>query len=152
MYPSTTSTRPVLREAAAARDALGALARMLRDPSVPALDRLAAAGRADITAMLGAFPLRDPLSRSAWYPVLVLPSSSELDAARLVLAVFIGLVGFAVARGGGASVMRSVLYGVGIGLGVLLPTLAVVVYLATAVYLGIPGGTVRRHLRRRHAT
>ena len=37
-----------------------------------------------------------------------------LDAARLVLAVFIGLVGYAVARGGGANVVRSVLYGVAI--------------------------------------
>ena len=45
-----------------------------------------------------------------------------------------------------------VLYGVGICLGLVLPSLAVVVYLATAVYLGIPGGTLRRHLRRRHAT
>ncbi len=47
-------------------------------------------------------------------PVILLPSSSELDAARLVLAVFIGLVGYAVARGGGANVVRSVLYGVAI--------------------------------------
>ncbi len=59
------------REAAAARDALGALAGMLRDPAIPALDRLAAADRGEVTTILGAFPLRDPLARSAWYPVLV---------------------------------------------------------------------------------
>jgi hypothetical protein len=47
-------------------------------------------------------------------PVILLPSSSELDVVRLVLAVFIGLVGYAVARRGGANVMRSVVYGVGI--------------------------------------
>jgi starch synthase (maltosyl-transferring) len=59
------------RAAAAARGALEALAATLRDPGVPALDRLAAADDADVTAILGAFPLRDPLTRSAWYPVLV---------------------------------------------------------------------------------
>ena len=41
------------------------------------------------------------------------------------------------------------LYGVGIAVALLLPTLAVVVYLATALYLGIPGRTVHRLLRRR---
>jgi starch synthase (maltosyl-transferring) len=59
------------RAAAAARDVLEALAAALRDPAIPALDRLAAADHADISAILGAFPLRDPLTRSAWYPVLV---------------------------------------------------------------------------------
>jgi uncharacterized membrane protein len=45
------------------------------------------------------------------------------------------------------------LYGVGIGVGLLLPTVAVGVYLAIALYLGIPGRTVHRLLRvgrRRH--
>jgi starch synthase (maltosyl-transferring) len=69
--PPRTAGIAEKREAAAARDALGALARMLRDPSVPALDRLAAADREDVTAMLGAFPMRDLLTRSAWFPVLV---------------------------------------------------------------------------------
>jgi TMEM175 potassium channel family protein len=41
------------------------------------------------------------------------------------------------------------LYGIGIGVSLLLPTTAVVVYLATSLYLGIPGRTVHRLLRRR---
>ena len=41
------------------------------------------------------------------------------------------------------------LYGVGIGMSLVLPTVAVVLYLLTAVYLGIPARTLRRHLRRR---
>jgi uncharacterized membrane protein len=41
------------------------------------------------------------------------------------------------------------LYGVGIGVAVLFPTAAVGLYLATALYLGIPGRTVHRLLRRR---
>src|SRR5258708_37962698 len=45
------------REAAAARAALEALAGMLQDTDISALDRLADAGRADITELLGAFPL-----------------------------------------------------------------------------------------------
>jgi uncharacterized membrane protein len=40
------------------------------------------------------------------------------------------------------------LYGVGIGISFLLPTLGVALYLATALYLGIPGRTIRRLLRR----
>ena len=41
------------------------------------------------------------------------------------------------------------LYGVGIGLGFLLPTVAVFFYLVTALYLGIPARTVHRLLRGR---
>jgi starch synthase (maltosyl-transferring) len=59
------------REAAAARAALEALAGMLQDTDIPALDRLAAAGRADITAVLGAYPLRHLVTRSASHPVIV---------------------------------------------------------------------------------
>jgi starch synthase (maltosyl-transferring) len=59
------------RVATAAQAALEALAATLRDPGIPALDRLAAATRQDSTAILGAFPLRDLLTRSARYPVLV---------------------------------------------------------------------------------
>ena len=42
------------------------------------------------------------------------------------------------------------LYGVGIVVGVLLPTVGVVLYLFTALYLGIPGRTLHRLVRRRH--
>jgi uncharacterized membrane protein len=41
------------------------------------------------------------------------------------------------------------LYGGGIAVGLLLPTLGVALYLLTAIYLGIPGRTLRRLLRRR---
>ncbi len=43
-------------------------------------------------------------------PVLVSPQNAELEAAELTLAAFIGLVGYAVARSGGASRARSVVY------------------------------------------
>jgi starch synthase (maltosyl-transferring) len=59
------------REAAAARAALEDLAAMLQDTDIPALDRLAAAGRADITEALAVFPLRQMLTRSASHPVIV---------------------------------------------------------------------------------
>jgi starch synthase (maltosyl-transferring) len=57
--------------ATSARAALKALAGLLRDPGIPALDRLAAAGHEDIIAILGAFPLRVLLTRSASYRVIV---------------------------------------------------------------------------------
>ncbi|MGH3650480.1 MAG: hypothetical protein ACRDU9_07185 [Acidimicrobiia bacterium] len=50
----------------------------------------------------------------ATIPALILPDSVELDVIRLALAGFIGVVGYAVARGGGATVGRSVVYGVSI--------------------------------------
>jgi starch synthase (maltosyl-transferring) len=59
------------QQAAAARAALEALAAMLRDPAVPALDRLAAATDEEIRAILAAFPLRRLLSRSGGYRVIV---------------------------------------------------------------------------------
>jgi starch synthase (maltosyl-transferring) len=59
------------REAAAARAALEELAGMLQDTDVPALDRLAAAGREDISAILRTFPLRQHLTRSVSHPVIV---------------------------------------------------------------------------------
>ena len=40
------------------------------------------------------------------------------------------------------------LYGIGIGVSFLLPTVAVALYLAMALYLGIPGRTLHRLLRR----
>ncbi len=45
-------------------------------------------------------------------PVVVSPKSAELEAAELTLAAFIGLVGYAVARSGNASRLRSVVYAV----------------------------------------
>ena len=48
------------RAAAAARAALEALAETLRDPRIPALDRLAAAGRDEITAILRRLPAARP--------------------------------------------------------------------------------------------
>jgi len=59
------------QDAAAARAALKALAALLRDPAIPALDRLAAAYGDDIAAILVAFPLRDMLTRSGRHPVIV---------------------------------------------------------------------------------
>ncbi|MGZ6617391.1 MAG: hypothetical protein ACXVFQ_23580 [Solirubrobacteraceae bacterium] len=43
-------------------------------------------------------------------PVLLTPKSAELESAELTLAAFIGLVGYAVARSGGASRVRSIVY------------------------------------------
>jgi starch synthase (maltosyl-transferring) len=58
-------------EASAAKSALEALAATLRDSARPALDRLAETGREGITAILAAFPLRQPLSRSSSGKVIV---------------------------------------------------------------------------------
>jgi hypothetical protein len=46
----------------------------------------------------------------ATVPVILLPTSSELDVVRVVLAGFIAAVGFAVARGGGAATGRAATY------------------------------------------
>jgi starch synthase (maltosyl-transferring) len=64
---------PALERQAAleARAELTAVAARLRDPGAPAMDRLAAALRPEITAVLAARPLRDLLTRSPWYPVTV---------------------------------------------------------------------------------
>jgi hypothetical protein len=45
-------------------------------------------------------------------PVVLLDTQSELDAARLVLAGFIGIVGYSVARSNGASRPKAIAYGV----------------------------------------
>jgi hypothetical protein len=50
----------------------------------------------------------------ATVPVVLLPPSAELDVARLVLAGFIGCVGYAVARESGASGWRATLYALSI--------------------------------------
>ena len=60
------ATRP-----AAARTALNALARRLRDRSMPPWDRLAAAQAPSIATVLAEYPLRDMVTRSGWHPVLV---------------------------------------------------------------------------------
>jgi starch synthase (maltosyl-transferring) len=59
------------REAAAARGVIEELAALMQDTGVPALDRLATAGREDISAILRTFPLRQHLTRSASHPVIV---------------------------------------------------------------------------------
>jgi hypothetical protein len=46
----------------------------------------------------------------ATVPIVLMPPTSELDAARLLLAVFIGLVGYRVARSNDASRARSFVY------------------------------------------
>jgi starch synthase (maltosyl-transferring) len=60
------ATRP-----AAARTALNALARRLRDRSMPPWDRLAAAQAGPIATVVAEYPLRDLVTRSGWHPVLV---------------------------------------------------------------------------------
>jgi starch synthase (maltosyl-transferring) len=59
------------QEAAAAQAALKQVAATLRDPAHSALDRLAAASSEDVTAILAAFPLRDLVTRSGGFPVIV---------------------------------------------------------------------------------
>jgi starch synthase (maltosyl-transferring) len=56
---------------AAARTELNALARRLRDRSLPPWDRLAASRTPRITAILAKYPLRDFVTRSGRMPVLV---------------------------------------------------------------------------------
>jgi starch synthase (maltosyl-transferring) len=56
---------------AAARTDLNALARKLKDRSLPPWDRLAAARTARIAAILAEYPLRDLVTRSGRMPVLV---------------------------------------------------------------------------------
>ena len=56
---------------AAARTALNALAKKLRDRSLPPWDRLGAAQTPQVTALLDEYPLRDLVTRSGWLPVLV---------------------------------------------------------------------------------
>jgi starch synthase (maltosyl-transferring) len=57
--------------ARAARSALRALAERLRDPTLPPWDRLAAADDEQIRAILAAYPLRELVTRSPRYPVVV---------------------------------------------------------------------------------
>ncbi|HEY3954860.1 MAG TPA: maltotransferase domain-containing protein, partial [Streptosporangiaceae bacterium] len=55
----------------AARAALAAVAERLTDPDIPPWDRLAAAADPEIAAILAAYPVRDRLTRSRRYPVIV---------------------------------------------------------------------------------
>jgi starch synthase (maltosyl-transferring) len=57
--------------ARAARSALAAVAARLRDPALPPWDRLDAAADEKITAVLADYPLRDLITRSARFPVIV---------------------------------------------------------------------------------
>ena len=57
--------------ARAARNVLREIAALLRDPAVPPWDRLAAASSGRVLAILAEYPLRDLISRSARYPVIV---------------------------------------------------------------------------------
>jgi starch synthase (maltosyl-transferring) len=56
---------------AAARTALNALARRLRDRGLPPWDRLAATESPQIADILARYPLRDLVTRSPWLPVFV---------------------------------------------------------------------------------
>jgi starch synthase (maltosyl-transferring) len=56
---------------AAARTALNALARRLRDRGLPPWDRLAATETPQVADILARYPLRDLVTRSPWLPVLV---------------------------------------------------------------------------------
>jgi starch synthase (maltosyl-transferring) len=59
------------QEARAARAQLREIAALLRDPAVPPWDRLAAASSDQVLAILAGYPLRDLITRSARYPVIV---------------------------------------------------------------------------------
>ena len=59
------------RAARAARSALTAAVKKLRNPELPPLARLAAAGQDDVRAALASFPLRDLLTRTDSYPLIV---------------------------------------------------------------------------------
>ena len=59
--------------ARAARNGLREIAAPLRDPAVPPWDRLAAASSGRVLAILAEYLLRDLISRSARYPVIVDP-------------------------------------------------------------------------------
>ncbi len=59
------------QEARTARATLREVAALLRDPAVPPWDRLAAASSDRVLAILAEYPLRDLITRSARYPVIV---------------------------------------------------------------------------------
>ena len=59
------------RRPPADRSALAAVAARLGDPAIPPWDRLAAADSEEITSLLAAAPLRELVTRSAVYPLVV---------------------------------------------------------------------------------
>ena len=59
------------RKARAARNALNRAAAKLSDPELAPLARLAAAGQAEVHAALASFPLRDLLTRTESFPLIV---------------------------------------------------------------------------------
>ena len=69
--PAAALTALGRQPAIEARAALEAVAARLRDPGAAAEDRLAAALSPEVTAILAARPLRDLLTRSPWFPVIV---------------------------------------------------------------------------------
>jgi starch synthase (maltosyl-transferring) len=70
---ATPTTMPAqqARLARTARNALSRAARTLTDPDIAPLERLAAAGQAEVHAALASFPLRDLLTRSESFPLIV---------------------------------------------------------------------------------
>ncbi len=65
------STALAAQAARAARARLREVAVLLRDPALPPWDRLAAASAPDVLAILAEYPLREMVTRSARYPVIV---------------------------------------------------------------------------------
>jgi starch synthase (maltosyl-transferring) len=65
------STAQAAQAARAARAALRKVAAVLRDPAIPPWDRLAAASAEPVLAILAEYPLRDLVTRSPRYPVVV---------------------------------------------------------------------------------
>ena len=65
------STAQAALAARAARAALREVAAVLRDPAIPPWDRLAAASAGRLLAILADYPLRDLVTRSPRYPVVV---------------------------------------------------------------------------------
>jgi len=64
-------TAQLAQAAREARAALREVAAVLRDPAIPPWDRLAAASAGPVLAILAAYPLRDLVTRSPRFPVVV---------------------------------------------------------------------------------
>jgi starch synthase (maltosyl-transferring) len=69
--PSRTLPAAAARRARTARSTLARTADLLREPEAPPLDRLAAALTPEVLAAQAAFPLRDLLTTSDSYPLIV---------------------------------------------------------------------------------
>lgn len=78
-------------------------AKLVAQGSFPVEDRIAAAGQLAGAAAVAAL---------CTGPVLWLPSTAELDVARIALALFVAAVGYVVAHAHGSSRSRAILYGV----------------------------------------